>query len=104
MEFVYSDPSVIKEQLVLQHSDEQYLFLQSIWYPQWGKTGVSRDQSRNSLHLPLHFRLYSSYSSEELSIGPVKSGPVRAGGTWRDMWKALNSLQQAAVMAPKDLA
>lgn len=29
---------------------------------------------------------------------------VRAGGTWRDVWKALNSLQQAAVMAPKDLA
>lgn len=37
MEFVYSDPSVIKDQLVLQHSDEQYLFLQSVWYPQWGK-------------------------------------------------------------------
>lgn len=36
-EFGYSNVSVIKEQLVLQHCDEQYLFLQSIWYPRWGK-------------------------------------------------------------------
>lgn len=72
-EFGYSNLSVIKEQLVLQHCGEQYLFLLSIWYPRWGNSAVSRDQRGSSLHLPLCLHLCSTYSSKELSIGPEKS-------------------------------
>lgn len=80
-----------------------------------------RDQSGSSLYLPFHLHFCSICSSEELSVDPVKSAglsghvilvkllqiqdqdPEFTGRTWRDIWKALSSIHQAAVLAPKDV-